>query len=350
MRRAVELREAAVVVIPLAPEVEGCPRPWVGGSSPPGPATALHPFKFSGFLGKSEQFGLRLIIMISSDRLASMTLQPKLDAAPFIPRIEDPAPFPDSERIIYTKNPLETVICQFRFPAILKVSSEPPVDFQEALRKDFPLFREIPPLNVPGTGWPSELAAIVSKLMPLPSSKGYELTSENSAWQITLTQDSLALQCKSYRRWEEFRDILQKALGLLEKIYQPSFYTRIGLRYSDVIARHKLGLKDVPWSDLLSKDLAGEFHSQIAGSVEGAWHQLSLRLQGDVAKVTLQHGLSDKDGQVCYVIDTDFYAAERIGVKDADRILAYFNRQAGRVFRWCIAEKLHRAMEPEPVK
>jgi len=279
-----------------------------------------------------------------------MTLQPKLDAAPFIPRIEDPAPFPDSERIIYTKNPLESVICQFRFPDILKISSEPPVEFQEALRKEFPLFREIPPLNLPSTGWPSELAAIVTKLMPLPASKWYELTSEDNGWQITLTQDSLALLCKSYRRWEEFRAALQKALTLLEKIYEPSFFTRIGLRYCDVISRRALGLKDVPWSELLSEDLAAEFHSRIANSVEGAWHQLSLRLQGDVAKVTLQHGLSNKDGDVCYVIDADYYATDRIGVKDAERILAYFNRQAGRVFRWCIAEKLHRAMGPEPVK
>jgi hypothetical protein len=65
-----------------------------------------------------------------------MTSQPKLDAAPFIPRIEDPSPFPESERIIYAKNPLESVICQLRFPAILKISSEPPVEFQETLRKD----------------------------------------------------------------------------------------------------------------------------------------------------------------------------------------------------------------------
>src|SRR5262249_33650896 len=153
--------------------------------------------------------------------LVHMTLQPKVDAPLFIPRIEDPTPFPDSERIIYGKNPLESVICQFRFPAILKISSEPPVDFQEALRKDFPLFREVPPVNV-GTGLPPELAEIIGRLMPLPSSKAYELTSENSAWQITLTQDSLSLLCKSYRRWEEFKERLQKSLHLLGEIYQPS--------------------------------------------------------------------------------------------------------------------------------
>jgi uncharacterized protein (TIGR04255 family) len=278
-----------------------------------------------------------------------MTSQPKLDAAPFVPRIEDSTPFPDSERIIYAKNPLESVICQLRFPAILKISSEPPVGFQEVLRKDYPLFREIPPLDV-GTGLPPELAAIMSKLLPLPSSKGYEFTSENGSWQITLTRESLALQCKSYRRWEDFRGALQTALTLLEKMYEPSFYTRIGLRYRDVIARHQLGLKDVPWRELLSEELASEFHSRISDAVEGTAHNLSLRLQGDGAKVTLHHGLGNKDGDVCYIIDCDFYTVERTGVQDAARILDYFNRQAGRVFRWCIADRLHRAMEPQPFR
>ena len=277
----------------------------------------------------------------------SMTLQPKVDTASFIPRVEDPTPFPEYERIIYAKNPLESVICQVRFPAILKISTDPPVKFQEALRKDYPLFREVPPLDVP-TGLPPELSAIMSKLLPLPASKAYELTSEDGTWQITLTQESLALLCKSYQRWEEFRSVLLTALTLLEKIYEPSFFTRIGLRYRDVIARRLLGLTDVPWGELLSAHLAGEFHSQLAGTVEASGHQLSLRLQGDGAKVTLQHGLGNKDGEVCYIIDSDFYTAKRTGVQDAERILDYFNRQAGRLFRWCIAERLHRGRGEVP--
>ncbi len=278
-----------------------------------------------------------------------MTSQPKVEAAPFVPRIEDPTPFSESPRVVYGKNPLEVVICQLRFPAILKISSESPVDFQEALRKTYPLFREVPPLDV-GTGLPPELSAILAKLMPLPSSKAYELTSGNRVWQITLTQDSLALQCTAYKRWEEFRQELLTALDLLGKIYEPSFFTRIGLRYRDVITREALGLKDVPWGELLSARLASEFHSPISDAVEGSWHQLSLRMQGDAAKVTLQHGLGSKGGEVCYIIDSDFYTAEQTGAQNAPTILNYFNRQGGRLFRWCIADRLDAAMEPLPVK
>ncbi|HTQ86722.1 MAG TPA: TIGR04255 family protein, partial [Candidatus Solibacter sp.] len=147
-----------------------------------------------------------------------MASQPNVEAAPFVPRLDDPTPFPEAERVIYAKNPLELVICQFRFPAILKISSEPPAEFQESLRKGYPLFREVPPLDL-GTGLPAELANILGKLLPNPSSRAYEFSSEDGTWQFTLTQDSLALACKSYRRWEDFKESLLSALDPLQKIY-----------------------------------------------------------------------------------------------------------------------------------
>ena len=97
-----------------------------------------------------------------------------VDTAPFTPRIEDPTPFSESERVIYTKNPLESVICQLRFPVILRIGAKPPVEFQEALRKDYPLFREIPPLDI-GTGLPPELSTIMSKLLPNPSGESIRI-------------------------------------------------------------------------------------------------------------------------------------------------------------------------------
>jgi len=47
---------------------------------------------------------------------------------------------PESPRVIYASNPLVDVICQVRFPRILRIDSELPVAFQEAIRDQFPLF------------------------------------------------------------------------------------------------------------------------------------------------------------------------------------------------------------------
>jgi uncharacterized protein (TIGR04255 family) len=272
----------------------------------------------------------------------------KVDQHPFKPRVDDPAPFPESERIVYARNPLELVICQLRFPSVLKISSEPPADFQDRVRKEFPLYCEVPTVSF-GTSLPSEVSTVVSRMLPIPTTRAYEFSSANKEWAVTLTQESLALTCTNYTRWEAFRARLGELLEVFVNLYQPPFFTRIGLRYRDVINRTELGLVGVSWSDLLSKELGGVFHSAIAGSIEGLAYQLVLTLQGGAAKVTIQHGLAQKGEELCYIVDSDFYVTNRTETQNAIDILNYFNRQSGRLFRWSIADRLHRALEPRPV-
>src|SRR5258708_12324597 len=50
--------------------------------------------------------------------------------------------FPESERVIYDKNPLQQVICQLRFPPILRINTEVPVAFQERVKQDYPFYQE----------------------------------------------------------------------------------------------------------------------------------------------------------------------------------------------------------------
>ena len=51
-------------------------------------------------------------------------------------------PFPKSKRVQYRLSPIRTVVCQLRFPTILRVEALQPVDFQEEIRRAFPLFQE----------------------------------------------------------------------------------------------------------------------------------------------------------------------------------------------------------------
>lgn len=57
--------------------------------------------------------------------------------------------FPPTQRVIYHKNPLVEVVCQLRFPTILKIDAEIPVAFQEAVRSTSQTIR--PRFNMPTT-------------------------------------------------------------------------------------------------------------------------------------------------------------------------------------------------------
>jgi uncharacterized protein (TIGR04255 family) len=263
----------------------------------------------------------------------------------------DDLPFSQFPRILYDKNPLELVICQLRFPPILKIEAELPSGFQEAVRSTFPLFNDAQPQVAIAQGIPPEISKLLGTMLPVQAPRTYQFTSSDGNWQITLTRESLALSCRKYRRWEEFRNILETPLSALLNYYKPAFFSRIGLRYRDLICRSALGLDGVPWNELLVSELAGEFHSPLAANITQASHQIVLSLSGGKVQVLIQHGIGPRrDKELCYYIDNDFSTEHRREPNNAMETLNYFSKQSWRLFRWCIAERLHSAMGPQPIQ
>ena len=261
-------------------------------------------------------------------------------------------PFPDSPRVIYQKNPLAEVICQISFPAILKIDSELPAKYQEFLRDEYPIFAEAQSSNVK-----LNLVPEVAQLMGLPPSlRGgksiYEFISQDSLWKVTLTRESFAIQTRAYEKWEDFKAHLNIPLKALRQVYAPTFITRIGLRYQDIIKRSELELEGAEWGDLLKPQIAAELSSpDIANEIIGCMNQIKLSLGDDGSFITLNHGLetTDKSGdEVCYLIDSDFFTEQKTEVQNVIQKLDEFNRHSGRLFRWCIADKLHNALLPVP--
>ena len=122
----------------------------------------------------------------------------------------------------------------------------------------------------------------------------------------------------------------------------------MGLRYRDVVRRSALDLESAPWSDLLRPEIAAELASpDVAADVEHAARELVLHLPDALGKVRVKHGLvNGPDGEACFVVDADFFHEPKTEIADAFTVLDAFNRQAGRLFRWCISERLHDAMDP----
>ena len=55
--------------------------------------------------------------------------------------------FSNQPRKIYRRNQLIEVICQLRFPEILKIEAHEPADFQDAIRQAYPQYgKKLEPL------------------------------------------------------------------------------------------------------------------------------------------------------------------------------------------------------------
>lgn len=263
-------------------------------------------------------------------------------------------PFPKTERVIYRKNPLKLVLCQLRFPAILRIGKEAPADFQEKLRHEFPLFQEAN--DAANLQLPDDLAQIIPSdvldLMSARSNRRFQFMSRDKVWIISLTREFVAVETSRYTCWEEFRGYLELLLNALVEVYNPAFLTRIGLRYQNAIDRRALGLEDVAWRDLLADFVLGPLAVNETMNKATEHHGNALiRLDNEEDFVRMQHGLvMDKavdSPHIMYLLDYDFHSSKEMKTEDVITKLNEYNMLNRRLFRWCIQDRLHSAMGPE---
>ena len=260
-------------------------------------------------------------------------------------------PFPEISRVIYSNNPLDQVICQYQFPPILKIDAEIPALFQDKIRSQFPIYSETSNIinlpNIPDQPIPKELIDQIQK-----TRTNYEFVSEDGIWKVNLTRTFIALTCNKYTRWEIFKEKLTVPFNALNEIYAPLFFTRIGLRYIDVIRRSALNLVDTEWSELLQPYILGLLSlTDLSSRVQSLDNNYEILLSDEKSRVKLMTKYVKYiiNNELCFMIDSDFFTNERIQPSDAVSKIDFFNQRASRLIRWCITDKLHTAMEPSAI-
>src|SRR6266404_3976606 len=116
-------------------------------------------------------------------------------------------PFPDVAKEVYKRNLLREVICQFRFPSILRITSELPTAFQERIRTRYPIYeRETTGLEIP-----KEISEMVAGAMLQGfQAPTHKFSTEDKTRLISLNQEFLAISDKKYIRWNDFRHELHQ--------------------------------------------------------------------------------------------------------------------------------------------
>jgi uncharacterized protein (TIGR04255 family) len=255
--------------------------------------------------------------------------------------------FPRSPRVRYGHSPLVEVICQLRFPPILRIDRDAPVELQDALRADLPSYQrfDISPLAIVSAG--QQVA-----LPPENVDRRVEhvFLSADGQQRTTLGRDFVATSSLSYPGWEAFERYLRNAVTAIEAVYRPAHFVRVGLRYQNVIRRRELGLEGRAWRELLRPAVAGLLAEIEPASplpfqmVTEAIYQFDGPLRARIA-----HGLVQAEDQECYLIDSDFFFEGQHSLLEVQDQLDVLHEQAGSAFRWCIQDALHEALQPEPV-
>ena len=257
--------------------------------------------------------------------------------------------FSSEPRCHYRTDQIGEVICQLRFPEILAIGANAPVDFQEAIRSQFPQFLRRQESAAPKiTGMPGNFT-----LQNQPVTINYQFASTDGVWRVNLTNKFISLTCSKYTCWETFAAHLDKPLADFIQIYKPAYFERIGLRYVNFISRKALGLEATPYRDLIAQRYLGVMDDeQIAEPHVGRSSvDAEVALRGG-CRVKLHagpgqvHRAGKSDGEVKFIFDQDLFMPGKIAPNLSAPALQTLHALAWSIFRDAITDELHDAMEP----
>lgn len=248
--------------------------------------------------------------------------------------------FPESDRIVFERNPITQVICQLRFPPILRIVGEPS-GFQEKIRESYPLYR-----RSDSAGIPPNIAGMLSEagFQGAVAEPTHQFLSVDEKRQLSITKNFVAASTAEYERWEGFRAEIELAVRSVADEYNPAFFDRVGLRYTDAINREELGLADTSWSDLIRSEFIGAFASPVVSEAVAAFQGLTQFSLADVpdSMVQIQYGIDQSTDT--YVFDADYYVTGQLNEQQCFTALDSFNQIAGNLFRWIIQPQLRDAL------
>lgn len=261
--------------------------------------------------------------------------------------------FSQEPRCLYRRNQLGEVICQLRFPEILMIDARPPVDFQEAIRQEFPQYsarKEQPAPKISGT--PGNFS-----LENQPAGTNYQFVSADMTWRVNLTSKFISLACSRYTCWEDFAAKLDQPLAAFIKIYKPAYFERVGLLYVNFISRKALNLENVPFRELFNPiylgPLGDEALPEQAASRATVDAEFAIR-GGCRVKLHAGPGMvkrpgAPEDKEAKFIFDADLYMPGQVPVNLSAGALQTLHSQAFPLFRDAITDTLHDAMDPAAI-
>jgi len=231
----------------------------------------------------------------------------------------------------FARNFIRTAVCELRFPTLLELDAVVPA-FQRQIRREYPHYERNTDVNLDPSG--------------VTSSPAHLFRSKDRRWVLSLRQSALVFETSSYTGFPKFAEALTAVLRAALPVLDTDFYTRLGMRYINVLdfATHKLSLETL--SDWINPMLAGPLSSGALGDVDQAGHEYRGRTEEGV--FILKHGLVRDGARMGYALDLDF-AVEDLEVDKAIEVLARLHQREFDLFVWCLGPRAVQWLEGRSV-
>ena len=249
--------------------------------------------------------------------------------------------FPSYEDVRLENPPLVEVICQVRFPPILRIARSEPSEFQDLIRNRFPVL-----------GMEQGLVFPIPQLgadIPLPEiqPRVYKFATDDNKSVISLSVDFYAVSTNSYHHWQEFINDLALAHDAVSRTYQPSYATRVGLRFVNRLTTANTNSKDYRGIlSMLQPVLVSQLSTPVWDEPDEAVTQTILT--DDRGKLALRtifgHDVASHDP--FFVLDFDYFEEGKIELTDLIERCHRYHDRTYRAFRWCFLDKSMSVFHP----
>ncbi|MCQ9378831.1 TIGR04255 family protein [Methyloversatilis sp. XJ19-49] len=226
----------------------------------------------------------------------------------------------------YKKNFLQQAVCELRFPTLMELGeSRPPSVLVNALRKEYPHLELANEFTI-GPGASSTGA-----------NNSHIFRSAKLNWTISIKESALSIETSSYSGFPTMRSKILQAVEAAKEVIDTDFFTRIGLRYINIIESGDEPVTSWINPALVQTLLNGPFKSvsEYAGR---------LHLSADDGGCLLQHGIrykqnANKSSPILpdYTIDIDAYR-NTVSIADTESAIDKLHEQAFALFDWALAE------------
>lgn len=240
--------------------------------------------------------------------------------------------FPQAREVPLDAPPLDEVICQVRFPPILRIATEEPAEFQELIRGRYPELqkRHSFQFQLAEPGNPG-----LSSADPQPII--FVFTNSADKAQVALSPGFYAVSTESYSGWNNFLKDLSLVHEMVRRTYQPAYATRIGLRYINRVTTTNTGATT---SGELLELIRAELTATLRGQVwENASEMIGVvNFSDPPAKMNLRYGYGFDETVSTFLLDFDYFEEGRLDLADVLSSCERYHEVIYRAFRWTIED------------
>jgi uncharacterized protein (TIGR04255 family) len=240
--------------------------------------------------------------------------------------------FPHQPDVQLQNAPLAEVICQIRFPPILRIIREEPSEFQERVRHRFPELQIEQGVAITFTGAVSSTPPAVEA-----PPKVYRFLRPAAQTVISLSVDFVALSTQAYTHWHDFAGDLNLAATSVQEIYQPPYAARIGLRYVNRFTPASIGSDGIDHVlDLLRPELISLYRTDAWSEPTGFVTQLTL--PDDTATLVMRTAYGRTKDEPFVLLDFDYFEEGQLELEHLIERCDRYHRTIYNAFRWSMRQ------------